>query len=552
MGFYDYGYSVSLAGDGGDGNHGCPPGRDFTDPRSGTQDLVTQLAISVTMGMSAFLSFCALRRRWTGLYGARKKQTKQASILPELPSSFFGWIPALYEINDEQVLHAAGLDAYVFLGFFKMSMKMVSVFTFFGLVVMTPLHWKYEGKTGFELRPPGSHDNDTCPDDMMHIWDTGVFDEEKKPKVPQNTAWLTSYLVFVYFFTGIAIYFLYQQTKQVVDVRQKYLGRQSTVTDRTIRVSGVPGHLQSEDELRNFIEKLRIGKVESVTVCRDWKELDKMMSKRMGVVQKLEEAWTVFQGGRRVERSRATLPFVQPSPPSPLPNEHGEQESQPLLTGTDADTPYNRKRPTVNAGSGWLKRGKQVDAIDHFTSLLEELDNTISHTRRQEFKPVPMAFVTMDSVAAAQMAVQALLDPNPLSLIANLAPAPHDIVWQNTYISRTQRVVRMWAITIFICVLTIFWLFPVGTLAGLLNTKSIRRVWPWLADALDSNKLVSSLVQNTLPTASLTLLNVAVPYLYDWLSNMQGMISQADVERSVISKNFFFTFFNLFLIFTVL
>ena len=35
------------------------------------------------------------------------------------------------------------------------------------------------------------------------------------------------------------------------------------------------------------------------------------------------------------------------------------------------------------------------------------------------------------------------------------------------------------------------------------------------------------------------------------LANQQGMISQADVELSVVSKNFFFTFFNLFVLFTV-
>jgi len=48
-----------------------------------------------------------------------------------------------------------------------------------------------------------------------------------------------------------------------------------------------------------------------------------------------------------------------------------------------------------------------------------------------------------------------------------------------------------------------------------------------------------------------SLLNVAVPFLYDYLANMQGMVSQGDVELSVISKNFFFTFFNVFFIFTV-
>lgn len=36
------------------------------------------------------------------------------------------------------------------------------------------------------------------------------------------------------------------------------------------------------------------------------------------------------------------------------------------------------------------------------------------------------------------------------------------------------------------------------------------------------------------------------------LANQQGMISQGDVELSVISKNFFFTFFNFFVVFTIL
>jgi hypothetical protein len=36
------------------------------------------------------------------------------------------------------------------------------------------------------------------------------------------------------------------------------------------------------------------------------------------------------------------------------------------------------------------------------------------------------------------------------------------------------------------------------------------------------------------------------------LSNQQGMISQGDVELSLISKNFFFTFFNFFIVFTAL
>lgn len=35
------------------------------------------------------------------------------------------------------------------------------------------------------------------------------------------------------------------------------------------------------------------------------------------------------------------------------------------------------------------------------------------------------------------------------------------------------------------------------------------------------------------------------------LSTFQGMTSQGEIEMSLISKNFFFTFFNLFVVFTV-
>lgn len=54
-----------------------------------------------------------LRPKWTELYAARHRRRNAASQLPELPDSFFGWIPVLYRITDEEVLDSAGLDAYV-------------------------------------------------------------------------------------------------------------------------------------------------------------------------------------------------------------------------------------------------------------------------------------------------------------------------------------------------------------------------------------------------------------------------------------------------------
>ena len=54
-----------------------------------------------------------------------------------------------------------------------------------------------------------------------------------------------------------------------------------------------------------------------------------------------------------------------------------------------------------------------------------------------------------------------------------------------------------------------------------------------------------------LPPLLVSLLNVLLPYFYKYLSTHQGFASNSDIELSTLLKNFFFVFFNLFLIFNV-
>lgn len=112
------------------------------------------------------------------------------------------------------------------------------------------------------------------------------------------------------------------------------------------------------------------------------------------------------------------------------------------------------------------------------------------------------------------MAVQAILDPAPMRLLAKPAPAPSDVIWRNTYLPRSNRMIRSWSITAIILILTIFWSLLLAPLAGLLSLTSIHKVWPQLGDALQSHPLSKTLVQSLLPTLILSLLNVLVPYLY--------------------------------------
>ncbi|KAI9780708.1 MAG: hypothetical protein M1835_004446 [Candelina submexicana] len=521
-------------------------------------DYLQQLIISFALGATAFITFCFLRPRWRGLYAARKQQKDAAAQLPELPDTFFGWIPVLWRITDKEVLGAAGLDAFVFLSFFRMAIKFLAITLFFALVVITPIHAHFTNNIG--LPPYNTTEtivlNRFAFADSESLLPRSELQEMANEMGMPSNDYMWMYVVFVYLFSGIAVYLLLNETKKIIQVRQGYLGSQSTITDRTIRLSGIPPNLQSEEKLKEFIETLEIGEVESVTLCRDWRELDNLMDDRASSLRQLEEAWTVHLGKRRIERNLESLPALQPPPPEPTVQDDDDDE-EALLLGSAAQNgrstaPNARTRPMVTIRSGWFSlQSRKIDAIHYFEEKVRKLDEKIMDARKKDYKPTPLAFVTMGSTASCQMAIQAILDPVPLQLTANLAPAPTDVVWPNTYISRNSRMMRAWLITAVIVVLTIFWSLLEIPLAGLLSLESIRKVVPGLANALEGNSITKSLVQSSLPTLVWSLLNLAVPYLYDWLSNQQGMISQADVELSVISKNFFFTFFNLFLVFTV-
>ncbi|KAF2831957.1 DUF221-domain-containing protein [Ophiobolus disseminans] len=531
-----------------DRNKTCNLGRDDIYGTSRPRDVRLQIYVSLTLGVGAFLTFCFLRPRWKGLYAARKKQNDWATALPDLPDSFFGWIIPLWRITDEQVLASAGLDAYVYLAFFKIAVKFLVVTLFFALAVIKPVHDTHKERKKLPVPDDGKHDE--------HLEVRGTF-MTLVSGYEYSTDYLWMYLVFVYLFTGLIMYLIVSETRKIIDVRQEYLGSQTTITDRTIRLSGIPADLRSEDKIKEFIEDLGIGKVDSVTLCKNWRKLDAKVVERQSTLRKLEEAWTVHLGSHRVGRNLETLPVVQPTPPEYVDGHGDESEGTRLIQDvhmeSDYVTQYARQRPTTKVRYGRFKlRYKIVDAIDYYEEKLRRVDDEIRILRKKDFEATGLAFVTMDSVASAQMAIQAVLDPSPLQLLANNSPAPSDVVWTNTYLSRGQRIFRSWSITFIIGVLSIFWTSLFIPIAGALNTCSIHEVFPRLADALDKHEILQSLVNTQLPTLALTLINVLVPFLYDWLANMQGMISQGDVELSVISKNFFFTFFNFFILFTLL
>lgn len=417
-----------------------------------------------------------------------------------------------------------------------MAIKYLVIALFFALVVIKPVHDQYP-----EKEPKTKHNKTHNGDELVsqHYkrgWNVITTMESFIPAPHYTADYLWMYLVFAYFFTFLALYLITSESRRIIEIRQEYLGSQSSVTDRTIRLSGIPPELRSEEKIKEFVEELEIGRVESVLLCKNWSELDNMMIKRMTVLRRLEEAWTVYLGHRRVERSLETLPISQPTPPGPEVGEGEREDSSLLRNGQNGQThvvPYARSRPTTRMWYGRFRlRYRVVDAIDYYEEQLRRLDEKIRELRKKDFEACPVAFVTMDSTASCvsnqiqddlipiangsqQMAVQAVLDSSPLQLLAKPSPAPIDVVWPNTYLPRDWRILRSWSITAVITLLTIFWSVILVPIAGLIDLERIHKIWPALAEMLSSHPFAKSLVQTQLPTLVVSLLNVLVPYLYD-------------------------------------
>ena len=283
-----------------------------------------------------------------------------------------------------------------------MATKYIAITFFFSLVVLLPVHVHDTGNYGLPNIGNTTANSTTAfgaYGNISPILEIATSGKAMKVKDKPTDLMLWIYVIFVYIFSLLALYLIVTETKKVIRIRQDYLGSQSTVTDRTIRLSGIPEELRSEEMIKEAIENLQIGKVERVLLCKDWKELDDLFARRMSIMRKLEEAWTVHLGQPKHSGNRVLLQASGG-------NANHVDEFEHLLDGNNNQQPHvdtaTSARPKTRIWYGFLGlQSRRIDAIDYYEEKLHKLDEKIKSSRNKVYKPTPLAFVTLDSTAAA-------------------------------------------------------------------------------------------------------------------------------------------------------
>ncbi|RCK57584.1 Calcium permeable stress-gated cation channel 1 [Candida viswanathii] len=544
-----------------------------------------QVIIASTLGLIAVLLFSLLRLKYPKIYVANFNDlnfsfhSTSRRNLPRLPSkSLFGWIPTVYRISESQILEYAGLDAVVFLEFFKMCIKVLTICLVFALVVISPIRYKFTGRVDHDYPDDDDNTNGTAIVRKV-LRETTRVAKGGDDSGPAYQQFLWLYTIFTYVFTFVVVYFLFKTTNKIINMRQKYLGSQNSITDRTVKISGIPGLLRDEVALTRHIDNLNIGEVDSILIVREWQNLNKLFKIRRKILRRLEESWVeYFEKNGLVDKLDLLALHPQVGELYNIENRYTDDEIEnnysdwatqannitgsantdegsDSIAASSVDS-LNRllndelnTRPSFK--KGWFGLfGPRVDAITYYSEKLEVIDKEIKRARTREYPATSNAFLTMKNVSQAQMLAQAVLDPKVNHLITSLAPAPHDIRWDNMSLTRQDRNTRIFMVTLFIGLMSVLLVYPVRYLASLLNTKSISKLWPSLGRAIKDHNWAKTLITGFLPTYLFTILNIVIPFFYVWISRRQGFLSHSDEELSSVSKNFFYIFVNLFLVFT--
>ncbi|GES81939.1 DUF221-domain-containing protein [Rhizophagus clarus] len=506
---------------------------DIRHDASKTALLTTQLAVAIPIGTICILLFCLLRARWNVMYAPRSRLSRLAP--KPLPGTFFGWIKPLFNIPESEVLYSVGLDAAVLLAFFKMSFKLFAFCGFFALIILSPIK-VYNFLPGFGKGDDGVLDDD--PKDPT--------DPTNPNYPPESSEILISYVLFTWMFSCATYYFAFYNYREFSEVRHNYyLTWKDAVSTRSVMVTVIPKDLETDQELEEFYTSLDLGQVENATVYRQVRKLRHAIEKRAQYLRKLESAYTEYLGN----------PCDDPNydPKKVIETFQDALNNDPsTANAVTAEALKNVKaiRPTTRSGFLGLF-GKKIDKIGYYTDKFIYYDQLVRRGRNGAYVSTSTGFVTFKDITSAQLASQVLLYPEPFQCNTELAPEPRDVFWPKLSIRKREVIVRGVLVNCLVAIIIFSWTVPSSFVATLLSLNTLKKFFPWLEKLAESNEILKSFIQGTLPTLAVVTLNAIIPMLMEFFSKLEGLKSRSAIESSTFNKYFSFLLVTVLLIFTV-
>jgi calcium permeable stress-gated cation channel len=495
----------------------------------------------------------------------------------------FKWLSTVFKIHeDPEVIQKAGMDAYFFLRYLSMCLKIFTPMAVIIIPVLLPLNYR-DGK--------GTRTIDGVPNNITGL-DTLAW-----PNVsPENTDRYWAHLILA---IGVIIwvcFVFHQELTHYIAKRQEFLSSPAhrlKASSTTVLIQDIPGKLCNEEALEEMYGEFP-GGIRRIWINRDFTALVKKDKLRKDFEDKLENAETdmlrkAVKQSRKAKRSqkeaptettnggqiRANLPSLE-DPIAPPAAELGsatpemcqrdlEHDIKTGATWTKYLTPKQRSTMRIpNGGHTAAARiplvgrffSTKVDAIYYCRRELARLNKEIEDDVEisESYPTNKSAFIQFNSQLAAQLACQSVAHTTPKYMRRRFVEiSPGDINWASLNLSWRERYFRLVVFLFFFCTL-VFAFGLISFFTGILSkASSLAQTTSWLHWVGNLPTWFLSFIQGTLPPViQVIVLSGPLPILLRMLTNRtRGATTGSEGERSLQLWYFIFLIIELLIIPTV-
>ncbi|KAF2165189.1 hypothetical protein M409DRAFT_24573 [Zasmidium cellare ATCC 36951] len=250
--------------------------------QSGSQ-LVAALAVSFGSLGVQLLCFAIIRLRLSRIYRPRSYLVPERERVAQPPGGIVGWLYPLFTVSNLTLIQKCGLDAYFFLRFLRMLLKIFLPMSLIVLPILLPInHSAHGGAKGLDKYSVSN----LGPNDGNYLW---------------------AHTILAVLSIGWFFYVVFKELRGYIRVRQAYLTspqHRIRASATTVLVTGIPRKWLTLEALSGLYDVFP-GGIRNIWINRNFDELSDKVQLRDKIAKNLEDAETVLIKTCRKENAKA-------------------------------------------------------------------------------------------------------------------------------------------------------------------------------------------------------------------------------------------------------
>ncbi|KAG0176746.1 hypothetical protein DFQ28_000062 [Apophysomyces sp. BC1034] len=325
-----------------------------------------------------------------------------------------------------------------------------------------------------------------------------------------DTNWYWSPFAATWAFSIIIAYYMYRSSCDYVNMRQQFFRHPANQTSaKSLLISNVPEAMRSDEKIKKWLETKSLPfPIQEAMIGHHSDKLTKLTKEHEEAVHSLEDTLSSYlNDGKTVKE----------------------------------------KRPTVRVGGLFGLGGKKTDAIDYYTKMVNDTETEINNLRRVNTKTANYGWVSFERIEWAHKTNRALAR----QIHVRHSPTPQDLIWSNLPLNDKARQAKRWMGRGLYWVFVFAWMAPLGALSATSNIVNLIRFIPDGDVFIDNHQFLMGFLQSYFTPIVMAVFFLVLPYIFRFLSQMQGYRTQTTLDRKVLLKLYTFFIINNFLLFTL-